>query len=488
MENHIVLQIDRNISDATVYVRVAKCERVAEYEAECRAIYPEWKPEGIHPFFNAARWHDRLVADMRYKRFKSCSLETVAPGLWSVGKEINEEEIVQFVDKKITSYFEDIADNAPMMERLCNFMDEGVRPTDYVRKDGDGNIDIPSMERNMDGEYVPTLNEMFSFIIFAIQSIVFPVCLDNTKKPLEPELQEVAMEICEVTGNVILSKQMFTPPEVTYIVAKTLGWDCKTPFNVFARKIIDSIYYQRFLTQVSGFRGVATSTTLPFDTVLDDAIVNAYDPSAMNLYNVTDFIEAPVTHFKSTIDFSKPVSDNIVAMEPPPKPEQCILYKNIITGNIQKLHIEIRSLTELESISDVDYKTSFGEYLFQHLHDVTRENLKAVIDDLNKFTDILGLIYKEAPTSTNRQRELTRVFVEDYKNDKADTPAYVVIDAVTRFLKKFIDVASINQQQISMDLLEFGVYKTRKSRGNVYGIRSPDNSELDVTCKKVRGV
>lgn len=74
-------------------------------------------------------------------------------------------------------------------------------------------------------------------------------------------------------------------------------------------------------------------------------------------------------------------------------------------------------------------------------------------------------------TITSAQKLYTKTYVDLYKNDSLETLAATVVDNVYDYLsERYLPAGEINKNQISKDLVELGVKKTRKSKGYVYGL------------------
>ena len=114
-----------------------------------------------------------------------------------------------------------------------------------------------------------------------------------------------------------------------------------------------------------------------------------------------------------------------------------------------------------------------------------------ILKDVNHFVDSLALIYPKAGIITNGKNKAfandsscsdqtthTHDYVEKYKDDNFETLASDVINKVFTYVSKFIEAKDINMNKIGTDLVAFGVKKTRKSKGNVYGIKNPSIAEI----------
>lgn len=505
--NHIVVQIDSSMYDST-YLRIAECETVAEYKRECAAVYPEWRAEDITVFFNAARWYDRLLSDIGYKKFMGFKLDIVKPGLWVMTTTaegfVNSEELIKYIDRKINAYYEDEADDTTMIDKLNQLVEIDFDIFDYIKLDNNlpaeitadwrpsPRITIPNMETNRDGEYIPTYRELLSFALYAFQNVMYDLTGKN-------ELQEISFEVCNVTGNIILPKNAFTYPETRYIISKLLKWDCKEPFDKFFADIIQRNFYQKSLVKLSGITHNVCSTKVDYADYVEGANDKIYDPYADNFVNVQDMTNMVYNSDainKVKFDLSKLKEYSKIGADTDFKEDfwnqqrsqggtqikqPMLLYKNVISKTIQKLSQEIHCLVEFEPISDINVATNFGQYLFDNIQHVSQDNLENISKDIQAFMNVLACMFKDIPSfevGTNRQRDLTRVFVNEFKNDTQESAAYLVIDKLTQFLKKYIKPSEINQTQISMDLVDLGVKKTRRTRGNVYGIACPDDSQI----------
>ena len=81
--NHIV--IDYNIINKSNYVRIVPINSSSEYNIEINKLYPDIDTNiGDNIHYNCAEWYDRLLLDLKYKKFKSFRLDMKYSGLFEL--------------------------------------------------------------------------------------------------------------------------------------------------------------------------------------------------------------------------------------------------------------------------------------------------------------------------------------------------------------------------------------------------------------------
>ena len=72
--NHIV--IDYNIINKSNYVRIVPINSSSDYNIEINKLYPDINTNiGDNIHYNCSEWYDRLLLDLKYKKFKSFRLD-----------------------------------------------------------------------------------------------------------------------------------------------------------------------------------------------------------------------------------------------------------------------------------------------------------------------------------------------------------------------------------------------------------------------------
>ena len=140
-------------------------------------------------------------------------------------------------------------------------------------------------------------------------------------------------------------------------------------------------------------------------------------------------------------------------------------------------------------------QTDIGRSLFTQLHSITANNVDDVMKDLTTCLNTLTMMFKSAMVvrenegeyvlSPNKQRALTAKFVDKFIDDTVETMASDAVAQICVFLSMFMKHEDVNTSQVSRDLVDLGVKKIRKARGNVYCIRMPDANELSAFVVKL---
>jgi len=159
-----------------------------------------------------------------------------------------------------------------------------------------------------------------------------------------------------------------------------------------------------------------------------------------------------------------------------------IFYKDVITNEVRCFKNEIEYLPEFQRLGDVKYKSPMvhkiiDNFVYNDAHgtfDIDRE----VVTELTTLTTLMSSFFSDEKRSCNersneqvydRQYELTKEFVNQYKSDKGEMSATIAVENVYGYLV-LGRVQDINKNRIGSDLVDLGVKKTRKSKGYVYGL------------------
>jgi hypothetical protein len=184
-----------------------------------------------------------------------------------------------------------------------------------------------------------------------------------------------------------------------------------------------------------------------------------------------------------------------VAQEPLDPGTTFIFYRDVTVDADSKSSVkctdrEIVLLPEFHKMGDVQCKTDMGCDIVNLIvqHDAVHIDVDA-ISKMRTLTCIIDSLY-QAPTrssadsthAAHAQHTATKEFVLLHRCDSAETLASTCVDTVYTFLKTVKSLAAINRNRIGGDLVALGVKKTRKTKGNVYGLLLPD----DATCSHTR--
>lgn len=164
-----------------------------------------------------------------------------------------------------------------------------------------------------------------------------------------------------------------------------------------------------------------------------------------------------------------------------------IFYKDVTQAAESKSSVkctdrEILHLPEFQKLGDVECATSMGRDVIHMIvqHDAVIIDLDAIAK-MRTLTGIMDSLVQAQTRSTSdstqtvhAQHMATKEFVYMHKCDTAETLASTCVDTVYTFLKSVKRLAHINRNRIGGDLVALGVKKTRKTKGNVYGLLLSD--------------
>lgn len=176
------------------------------------------------------------------------------------------------------------------------------------------------------------------------------------------------------------------------------------------------------------------------------------------------------------------------------------VYYNIISKINYCYDKSIKYIPEIKLINEVKFNSSIGKSLldiiqnnlnsYSVMKDVeillslfsNRKNINSsdTINNSSKNNDIKGVMDSLNDSVDDIQKHYTQKYVEQYKNDNSETLASRVIETVFFYLSNYIEAKNINMNKIGQDLVELGVKKMRKTRGNVYAIDNPTKEDIIV--------
>lgn len=492
-ENHIILHLFT--LNNRYFVRIVSVDHTDDYKSEVNGAYPDLQVCNIVPLYNSAEWTSRLFNDIKYKRFKGVTIEPFQgkQSLWEV-KGVNQEEwfandFEPYIRLKLLEYEEDNYDgdsNNDVVKDILSAMNS-IQPSKYIEISSSNvtckadTFKLKNPERTDDGEVILTKNQRLAMLLTCITYNESGLKIDGASE----YPHDILLRQCEDSENIYLSSDTFTIKEIPYIM------DAMGINYITIIQITTSSEFRNFI-QANFGKGInehnLVSSNLGFE-YLEDQSLNTLDDYFESFYYNVD-------PEKMKIDFQSTEQDIVRKVpkakketsEPEPK-EQCFLCVNNITLKLEKYAHQYRYLTEISFLCDVDVKTKLGESLFDKLLTIKKNDVEDIVQDITKFLDVIKTVFQSNRACNdkgdvlNTQRYHTCNYVEKYKDDNAEVMASAAIEKVFMFLSKYISGKDINMNQIGKDLVDLGVKKTRKTRGNVYGLANPSKSDLDKFVK-----
>jgi hypothetical protein len=321
-------------------------------------------------------------------------------------------------------------------------------------------ISIPKMEKTKDGKYVMTKKECIALVIYGLYHHIAEWIEGIPKQSKEP----VEREVCEFSGNLYFTKNTFSINEIRYLILELCGNNSDKVHALRKTQCYKQFMEKHAATLIQGL----TSMDEKHYSYLDDQ--NSDDNlSHTNYYLIANY----------------PWLDDGRATTEQHKEPNVYIYKNIITSSVLTRKGDIKTLAEYQKISDVNMVTDIGTYILERIGQVSEIDADHIVSDITKCLNIMSVMYKNIPEFKHiekelpsKQRILTSYYVDHFKDENAETAASMVIEKVNGYLSTYMTTSEINTNQISTDLVDLGVHKLRKARGNVYKIKDPNKSEL----------
>lgn len=499
-------------------------------------------------FYNAAAFMERLLCDLKFKNFKGHGkLEQVAEGVFKFAGKSPEESwfqtvFVPYVQDKLKSYLVD--QDEPIFLDLekadwNNVYDvmSGCLSVEYTEYEApriksytllncmkEGEHYIPSQEHLLAVIYQHIWNNMFKYFESHLPDYNQDTPSEKKKEP-ESEPDPVSdleiTEIANLTG-IQLNKVVLTDGDIIKLIRYILGDDDFDNAIKALAKIIIQHHDSKHAGNIEGW-----DSNSPFD--LQYALADTWKEDASSAWQIQDFfigkkisvdVKPPELIVKSDhlcqnaidairFDWKQAlanISPGSIALDAAnnDKTYEHIFYKNSITHHIVCREKPIQFLNELQNIKILSFKTPVGSSLVKAIdvNSVNQDTISALRSLADFYSQLISPIEGEAEKreeeeripmcpEVNPQLLATKAYVDKYKNDLAETLASTVIDNVSSYLSTQF-LKDINKTQISKDLINLGVKKTRKAKGFVYGIEDEMKSgNLDYRTKigvSTRGV
>jgi hypothetical protein len=436
--------------------------------------------------------------DIKYKKFKGITIEG-KPGFWEVKGTPNKNpeewfanDFEPYIRLKLLEYEEDNYEgDSEIADYILSNM-HSIQPSKYIEVCSTSNkadtFKVKNPERTDDDEVILTKNQKLAMLLTCITYNTSGYLNKSAQKVSDEYEHDILLRHCEDSDTIYLSNDTFTLKEIPYLL-DSVGINAITMI-----KITTNGKYRYYIESNLG-KGIKkhniARSNLGF-SYIEDTTENKLDDYFESFYYNVD-AEKMKIDFKSTEnDIVRKIPKE--ATKPGPEAElnpkeQCYLCMNNITSKLEKYTRQYRYLDEISFVCDMDVKTKLGESIFETLLTIKKNDVEDVIEDVTKFLDVIKSVYQTKRVCNDKgdvlnvQRYHTSNYVDRYKDDNSETSAAAAIEKVFTFLSKYISGKDINMNQIGKDLVDLGVKKTRKTKGNVYGLANPSKSELDKVAK-----
>lgn len=537
--NHVIVHMF-NVKGKWL-LRTLRVDYSVGYLNEFKFIYgtDESLLECYNCFYNCSEWYERLVNDIKFKKFRGVTLngDKGRAGLWEASAEDSidmvdwfQNGLEPFVRMKLASYYEEDDDDVDSFKMIA---DDMLKLPSFDVLNDNHFVDILwnfTQTREIDSKNRTVLSRT-DIALLILRVVVFEyssftthfsddvVVEDNDNMDGEMGDEEggsseckdedgggegdAGKKKCKRNKKTCIDKPFITKCDVmrgwmletdgidtlemkqVYTIFKAVGITESMLMKIKRSKQYDA-YATRSLDQIEPFEGWDMQT------------------SFSSKYSLIGDLPLPCTFFKID-DLKLPVKVETVAQVKP----MSYIYKNVITGDAYLFQRELMNMNnscmfeEFESAGSLVIQTDKGRAFFQELLQNDPEN-DALVEDLNNILDVVNQIRSNnglandtiKKNSGNRgvasgvhidhadmQKIHTKTYVDKYKDDTTETLASHAVEKVFTYLSNFLKAGDINMNKIGQDLVDLGVKKTRKAKGNVYGMKNPPKSEVSsVSC------
>ena len=531
---HLLIHFD-NI-DGLSYIRIVNTPNINSYNEEYKIVYG--KDNITTNFYNCGDMSIRLLHDLEYKKFKNIQLTKVIDNIYKItnNTDVFQEEFIKYVNTKIDSYIEecddnyfDISINTIFNSKYCEssyikqqIIDYSESIKEYENLIIDFKYTLLFIEK-LNDKYILSNTHLNSLVLKYINNNFFILRKDHKYDASD-------MEIIKINRGLLIPKIELTINDVEKIF-ETVGItiDALNAISL-SKNYINSIdlnntcdtkdNYGVYPNTLNDEKDVTFGPNAPntlyaeYETWGAEIEQNHMIEIEKNHKALIDSINNPVgskgfsakTHVPyDTIEFMVGTEQNQQSIEEliasvnksetqKPSKTKTVIYKNLLNQKLKTYDIdEFKYLNEIQKISTLN--SSLNIEIFELINNSSISN-----DIIIELQTLLNIFKKEDSSdpeyiadnsgsrplrpyfeigttgcnnSTFEQTKKTREYVDKYKNDSLETLASTVIDNVNKFLSQTIK--DINKNQIGRDLVEFGLKKTRKSKGFVYGIEDTSN-------------
>jgi hypothetical protein len=493
--------------DTKIFIRIVPTSEVTKYFEEVNKTYGDTidvSSDLIKVLYNCADFHERLVHDLRYKKFKGISSTETCPGLWCIDTPTNvnewwKETYLPWVTSKLLSYIEDLDEDAyfdivPEQEDWGFVADQKITQCifDEVTK-----YKLLNVERTNDGKYVLTRNHLLCLVLDYVNNNHGSILGFGTGTTKLPETEDAIPSVdldctsCDNVRGSFINKDVLTTLDVQKLLSVL------NISNDVLKRVTTCRNYVKILEGEALTRNIVHETSAfgawyqNLDDSSFDASDNAIDVVFANAISVgastATSLPQPMTVMRPFFELGTGSTEQVFLgfetvkqADNPPKPSTQVVYKNLINNSINVFDVELTYLKELQRLSSITYNTDVTKTV---LETINKQKVSTdIIKELQQLLDILEDGQEEGTTKEDKiapdennawslQKLITKTYVDLYKNDTLETLASTVIENVYEYLLQgSLAQEQINKNQIGKDLVELGVRKTRKSKGYVYGI------------------
>jgi hypothetical protein len=445
-------------------VRVLSCENYwREYEAaygNTQSPNRDWKV-----YVNCEQWYERLLSDLKFKRFPKMTLDECSKGVWRVNNfnSENYQALHTYLLKQIKLY----NDDEPVVSVMERLKEDSFDPVDNII-DEHGILQGFAFSKIVyrdEGWVIPSWSEWKGMIYRVLTHMEwkYGICFYE-KIPITSEASDMSIVLCDKTGNIHINQETILLEYIPEFLYKL--YECIAP---------DQETFMEFLKQLYVSKGFVFYATTCIEGTSENTVVGVESSCGL----AYAFLENEKRGMHTSCIWES-VGPDIISETKPKVDQKLYVYQSVIDHTKCLCWTEpMQDLVDFKLITKPICETEFGFELFNKLNECTFDRFEMIYSDLESLKNTICAL-KLTPSSykNDKQYIYTQRYVNYCKDNTAETQANTVIASLFEILQKCIPENNINRNRIGQDLIVLGVQKTRKSRGFVYGLREPDPSIL----------
>lgn len=452
---HII--IHKHAINEMIYIRIAVAAKTDDYFKELKIAYDQdasSTDDNVHVIYNCGDMYERLLHDIKYKKFKDVELEYVCNdmSLALVKSGINDEWFkdvyVQWIESKIAFYFADMDEDTYLQPDPEAIDWTAIQDAEYVVPQvtaGEKCYLLKHYEVSHDGKIVLSREHVLAAIITRESGRIIPSVDENLDLT-------AGVHSSIHRRSIYIDKDALTSTDLTSLI-----YSCFPP--EFVIKAITSTSIRCIINACE------TESLVPYEWNVHQKWYSFIENDAIMLTScsLSEVYELP---------YCSPITQRKTHLQNETEPDSAsvntVIYRNIVNGVMYTLASELKHLKEFTKLSDFAYRTNEMSNVLASL-----QHSKIPIDFLDELKRFISILeddeHIEDPAAL--QRELTAVYVDQHKNDNLSTVANVVVENIYKYLVTMMkDPSVVNKNQIGKDLVDLGVKKSRRAKGYVYGI------------------
>jgi hypothetical protein len=400
----IVLHVDAAL------VRVVRASSFEAYKKEFAETMGGFGDATVRVYNGCAHWHERLLHDLRYKRFP---MEPVAAGLWTTTDAVVAVALDAFIRHKLASYLEDeievpLTDSLLKAEPAIDANQNGLVRRVYQ---GEGLAGVEFVAASeFEGQVMPSVDEWrAAAYVFAMHN-VDPVWLEM------PDRLPYGLVVkkCELSGQWQLNRRYIALYEAAFVL-KAIGADA----DMWKRLQESAGYWAYFDAVCASFRPYDGPTYVPADGDDDTLDAKWYGPYPFETANIrltdrtvthvyvhpgvschkikrnptiNDIVHEPLPEAPTETKPNPTIDEIIKELSPkapkPPEPTKLWLYRHRVTGKMMQVDRALMEVVDVEEVANVCLATAVGADVLAALLRVDPAERRRIAGDLECLASV----------------------------------------------------------------------------------------------------